>query len=464
MRSFLSSLFVLLFAALVSALSAAGDRLLVVHDDAADKETYSKFLGDIASRGFKISYEGPKSDSLSLFKLGEREYDHILILPTKLKALGPNLTPNILLDFINAKGNILLALDSQHTVPTGLMSLLLELDIQLPADRTGTVVDHFNYDTISAADLHDVLVVPAPGPLRPDVKDLFTPSENAVLAVPHCVAQALGSGALLAPVLRAPHTAYSYNPKEQADGVADDLFGAGAQLSLITTMQARNSARFTVVGSAEMLSDAWAEAKVKKTGTKEKVTVANREFAKRISAWTFQELGVLKVNWIEHHLNEEGPASNESNPNIYRVKNDVTYSISMSEWVWDKWTAFTVPAGDALQLEFSMLSPFHRLPLEPVLSTDDATTFSTSFKLPDQHGIFNFKINYKRPFLTYIEEKNTVSVRHMAHDEWPRSYVISGAWPWIGGIAATVTGWIAFCAVWMYSKPAPAVKGSKKTQ
>lgn len=136
----------------------------------------------------------------------------------------------------------------------------------------------------------------------------------------------------------------------------------------------------------------------------------------------------------------------------------------MSEYSWDSWVPFTVPEGDDLQLEFSMLSPFHRLHLEPeaATSTADSTTFTASFKLPDQHGIFNFLVNYKRSFLSNIEEKVTVSVRHFAHDEWPRSFVISGAYPWIAGIGATVTGWLAFCALWMFSKPAAAAAGSKK--
>jgi oligosaccharyltransferase complex subunit beta len=141
-----------------------------------------------------------------------------------------------------------------------------------------------------------------------------------------------------------------------------------------------------------------------------------------------------------------------------------TYSISLSEYSWDNWGPFFVPPGDELQLEFSMLSPFHRLRLFPTTSTADASTFSVSFVLPDQHGIFNFKVNYKRPFLTNIDEKNTVSVRHFAHDEWPRSYVISGAWPWLSGIFATVTGFLAFSAVWMYSKPTSAAGPVKKTQ
>ncbi|KAI0379059.1 Dolichyl-diphosphooligosaccharide-protein glycosyltransferase 48kDa subunit [Hypomontagnella monticulosa] len=460
----LISLFVLLCAALVHAISSSGDRLLVVLEDVAEKATYSKFLGDLEGRGFQINYETPKSEALNLFHLGERSYDHVLFLPTKSKGLGPNLTPKILLDFINADGNILLALSASQPAPTSVVSLLLELDIHLPPDRQGLVVDHFNYDVSSASEKHDVLLLPAPGAYRGGVKDFFNPvssPSDALLAFPNGMGQTLGSGALLTPVLRAPSTSYSYNPKEQAE-VIDDLFASGSQLSLVSTMQARNSARFTVVGSAEMLSDKWFDAKVKKAGEKKEVSTLNREFAKLLSGWTFKETGVLRVNWIEHHLNEVGQ-SNASNPQIYRIKNDVTYSISLSEYSWDKYIPFIVPKADELQLEFSMLSPFHRLKLNPTVSSEDSTTYSVSFKLPDQHGIFNFKVNYKRPFYSNVEEKNTVSVRHFAHDEWPRSYVISGAWPWITGIATTVIGWLAFCGVWLYSKPAKAGE-SKKTQ
>lgn len=232
------------------------------------------------------------------------------------------MTPNLLLQFLNSKGNILLTLSSEATAPTSIVSLLAELDIQLPADRTGLVVDHFNYDSANAAEKHDILLLPAPRPIRPDVKDYFGAGagKDDVIAFPRGVGAALGAGELLAPILRAPRTAYSYNPKEQAE-VVDDLFGAGEQLALVSTFQARNSARFTLVGSAELLRDQWFDAKVKKVDGKATQTF-NREFAKQVSGWTFQEIGVLRVNWIEHHLNEAG-ASNESNPEIYRVKNDV---------------------------------------------------------------------------------------------------------------------------------------------
>ncbi|KAK3363446.1 Dolichyl-diphosphooligosaccharide--protein glycosyltransferase subunit WBP1 [Lasiosphaeria hispida] len=464
MRSLLS-FFAFLFVAAVSAISTTGDRLLVVLDDVAEKAGYSKFFGDLESRGFKLTFETPKSETLSLFRLGERAYDHVIVFPSKAKGLGPNLTPSILLDFLNANGNILVTLSSGSAAPNSLVSFLAELDIQLPTERTGLAVDHFNYDSISAPDTHDVLVLSPPGPVRPDIKNFFSVGAPAdqLLAFPHGLGVTLGAGELLAPILRAPRTAYSYNPKEQAE-VVDDLFAAGEQLALVSTMQARNSARFALVGSVEMLRDSWFDAEVKKIGATKAVKTFNREFAKRVSGWTFQETGVLRVNWIEHHLDEVS-ALNESNPAIYRIKNDVTYTISLSEWSWDTWTAFTVPTNDVLQLEFSMLSPFHRvaLGLDPSHSTPEATAYTASIKLPDQHGIFNFKVNYKRPFLTNVEEKNTVSVRHMAHDEWPRSFAISGAWPWIAGIAATVAGWVGFVALWMYSAP-PAGERKKETK
>ena len=123
---------------------------------------------------------------------------------------------------------------------------------------------------------------------------------------------------------------------------------------------------------------------------------------------------------------------------------------------------FKVPSGDALQLEFTMLDPYYRVSLVPSEHKKESTVFTASFTVPDQHGVFAFKVNYKRPLVTYIEEKYSVTVRHFAHDEYTRSWDISAAWVWIAGIAVTVTAWTVFCALWLYS--APTEKSIKKTQ
>lgn len=125
----------------------------------------------------------------------------------------------------------------------------------------------------------------------------------------------------------------------------------------------------------------------------------------------------------------------------------------MSAWDRDHWIPFSPPQSDAVQLEFSMLSPFHRLTLAPVSHSANRTTYGINFRTPDQHGIFAFKVNYKRPFLTNVEERRQVTVRHFAHDEWPRSWRISAAWPWISGLWAIVGGFLLFVVMWLYCEP-----------
>ncbi|KAJ5108523.1 hypothetical protein N7456_005198 [Penicillium angulare] len=454
------ALLICAFVATVNALSSSGSRLLVVLDETTEKSTYSTLWSDLEARGYDLSFESPKSDKLSLFEHGERAYDHLLILPPKSKGLGPSLTPKHIVDFLNKDGNIVLALSGKSSTSSAVSSLLLEVDIHLANDRSAVVIDHFNYDTISAAEKHDVLLLQRSTPLRPDVKAFF--DGEGVLALPRVAPQTLGSDSqLLAPILQAPATAYAYNPKEEIPS-PDDIEATGSQLNIVSALQARNSARFTVLGSVEALEDKWFSASVKAPNGK-KVPTVNREFARQLTGWTFKETGVVKVGKIEHHLATEGEvAAEDLNPKIYRIKNETVFRIEVSEYSFDKWVPFEVPAEDALQLEFTMLSPFHRLALQPISRTETSTVFGTQFVTPDQHGIFSFRVNYKRPFLTNIEEKHEVTVRHFAHDEYARSWAISGGWVWIAGLWAVIGGFLAFVIVWLYS--APTVNKVKKTQ
>ena len=190
------------------------------------------------------------------------------------------------------------------------------------------MVDHFNYDTISAADNHDVLVLPRPRRLRRDLKNYF--GGEGVIAFPRPAGQTLGSASpLLAPIVRAPETAYSYDTKE-ADVSDEEPFATGTQLSLVSAMQARNSARVTVLGSVESLEDTWFTANVKGAKDGKKVKTSNREFAQQLTSWTFKETGVITVGRVQHYLAggaaDEFALSNRSrdiNPSVYRIENDV---------------------------------------------------------------------------------------------------------------------------------------------
>ncbi|KAH8423516.1 dolichyl-diphosphooligosaccharide-protein glycotransferase [Aspergillus melleus] len=458
------ALLVFCFLAVANALSSSGNRLAVILEDAADKELYSTFWGDLQARGYNIFFESPKNERFSLFEYGERAYDHLLILPPRSKGFGPSLTPQKIVEFMNKDGNVLLALSGKSATPSAISSLLLELDFHLSADRSSIAVDHFNYDVLSAPEKHDVLLLQRPGQLRPDTKAFF--AGEGVVAFPRASPHTLGdSSQLVAPILRAPITAYSYNPKEDAPTV-EDVQATGSQLALVSAMQARNSARFTLLGSADSLQDKWFSATVKAPGSGKETKTANQDFAKQLTAWTFKETGVLKVGKVEHHLAKDGEVTaDELNPSLYRIKNETVFDIEVSEYNYDSFVPFEVPTNDALQLEFTMLSPFHRLDLQPSRRTENSTIYSARFVVPDQHGIFSFRVNYKRPFFTNIEEKHEVTVRHYAHDEYPRSWEISGGWVWIAGLWSVIGGFLAFVVVWLYSAPTPtAAQSSKKTQ
>jgi oligosaccharyltransferase complex subunit beta len=148
------------------------------------------------------------------------------------------------------------------------------------------------------------------------------------------------------------------------------------------------------------------------------------------------------------------------------------FSVAIGIWERTHYSRFHLPAHDEIQLEFTMLSPFHRLNLQPVLPPPSAlntisqneTIFKTTFTTPDQHGIFAFKVNYKRPWLTNVEVKEQVTVRHFAHDEWPRSFAITGAWPWASGLWVLIAGFVCFVVGWLYCAPPDEQKQRRKAQ
>jgi hypothetical protein len=59
------------------------------------------------------------------------------------------------------------------------------------------------------------------------------------------------------------------------------------------------------------------------------------------------------------------------------------FQVEISEWKENYLAPFVPEKGDNIQLEFSMLSPFHRLNLSPISQTANSTIFGVAFKTPD---------------------------------------------------------------------------------
>ena len=229
---------------------------------------------------------------------------------------GPALTPQKLLEFTKLGGNILV-LTSPSSIPEQIRELARELDIGLPP-KDYIAVDHFNYDTVSKSEKHDVILATRPA-VSPAVYNYFSGKQDDLIAF-RGVGHTLGNAPLLVPILTAPRTAYAYDTKEDF-AYAQDPWAAGTQMQLVSAMQARNNARITLVGSVDMFSNEFFDMKVQQPGSTESRKTANKEFCKDIAAWTFGEKGIVKVNAIRHYLSNEPNAP--VNPNMYRIKNDV---------------------------------------------------------------------------------------------------------------------------------------------
>jgi oligosaccharyltransferase complex subunit beta len=124
------------------------------------------------------------------------------------------------------------------------------------------------------------------------------------------------------------------------------------------------------------------------------------------------------------------------------------YSIDVSALQDGSWRPYL---ADDLQLEFTMLDPHLRLPLsassaEPAVSTA-ASRFSARFQAPDRHGVFTFKVDYRRAGWSFIDEKTVVSVTPPRHDQYER--FITGALPYYGGAASVSIATVGFVVLWL---------------
>ncbi|QSL67090.1 hypothetical protein MERGE_001477 [Pneumocystis wakefieldiae] len=389
------------FYKLILSKSYVGDELLIVHDSDISYNDFSLFFDSLKTRGYNLTFKDPNIDSLSLFKYERRIYDHLILFLTKEKNTKiEHYLPNSKIhQFINQGGNILIA--ALSTAPKNIRDLTSELGIYL-SEKDSLVVDHFSYDK-SDSQKHSLLIVDN---LK---KNSYVLSNNVIKGPPilyRGISHSLGNSQLIVPILSTGRTAYSYNTKDESN-FAKKPWVAGSQTNLVTGFQARNNARIVVTGSIEMFSDNFFNSYFKKN-----VKFGNQKFADDITEWLFHEKSVLKVVSIKHNLAHKTLDTNL--PNIYKVKDNVTFEIALSQYKNGSWIPFTV---SDIQLELIMLDPYIRITLKETSRISNSSIYSTTFSLPDHYGVFHFKVNYKRTGLSYIEERSTVTIRHYRHDE-----------------------------------------------
>jgi len=414
-RLLLAALAVLGAVALAAATSPArdGQRVLVLLDTPATKETHSVFFGALEDKGFKMRYKLADAASLHLQKYGEPLVDHLLLFAPTVEAFGGTVTNEAIMDFVDNGGNVLVAGSSD--IADNVRDLASEVGFEFD-EANSAVFDHINF----AKDDHTL--VTSKNVINADIITGGKPSKPI-----HFRGVGLASdpaNPLVIPILTASSTAYSYRMKTD---IEDYPHAVGTSTILVGGIQARNNARVVLCGSIDMFSNEFLL-----DGEND-----NEKFVTNVALWTFHERGALRAKAPVHHI-----VGQTQPPREYTINEEVDFALAIDEKVNGKW----VPSRMTdVQLEFHRIDPFVRTTLK-----NDNGVQKVRFTLPDVYGVFQFRVDYRRVGYTFIYSSSQVSVRPLRHTQYER-FILS-AYPYYTGAFSMMFGLFIFSFVFLYHR------------
>ncbi|SCU91368.1 LAMI_0E05600g1_1 [Lachancea mirantina] len=407
---------------------SSSKRTLIIYDKKiTDLRAYSDYFENLAQLELDLEFVSVVNDTkdIELFDKGVKLYSNVVLFPLRSRKISKDVTAETLIRFSAAGGNVL-AITSPQSSTEAVRTYLNELGIY-PSPKGYQLSDHFQ----SRQD----------GTLQLDEKsirsnEVISADGNALLY--NGSAALLKNSELLFPVLRAPKTSFTKSSRDEGE------WTTGTQGFLAAGFQSLKNARAAWVGSESFFSNAFYE--------------VNAKAVMDITKWAFLEKGVIRSLGASHS-HRDGSTYNEE---PYKIKDDIIYTIGLSEWRDGSWKPFN---SDDVQLEIKMIDPYYRVTLNPSNATEEVQFYTSGeIKLPDHHGVFSFITDYKRNGYSFVFEKDVKAIRHLANDEYPRSWEISNSWVYLTSIFAVGLSWMLFVFFYLTSRPKSLAMPEKKMQ
>ncbi|XP_008786131.2 dolichyl-diphosphooligosaccharide--protein glycosyltransferase 48 kDa subunit [Phoenix dactylifera] len=406
-------------------------RLLVLVDDLAVRSSHSVFFKSLQTRGFDLDFKLADDPKLSLQRYGQYLYDGLIVFSPSIQRFGGSLDQNAVLEFVDAGHDLILAADSSAS--DLIRGIATECGVDFDEDSAAMVIDHTSYAVSEMEGDHTLIT--SDDLVQSDVILGDRKIEAPILfrGIGHSVNPA---NSLVLKVLSASPSAYSANPKSK---LSSPPSLTGSAISLVSIVQARNNARILISGSLDLFSNRFLRSGVQKAGSSTKYEKSgNEQFVTEISKWVFHERGHLKAVNVRHHKVGE-----TTEPAMYRINDDLDYSVEIYEWSGTSWKPYV---ADDVQVQFYMMSPY----VLKTLSHDQKGLYSTSFKVPDVYGVFQFKVEYQRLGYTSLSLSKQIPVRPFRHNEYER--FITTAYPYYGASFSTMAAFFIFSIVYLYHK------------
>ncbi|CAM9249999.1 unnamed protein product [Ascophyllum nodosum] len=450
--------------------SVGGKRTLVLADGPSIQDSHSMFFDALQERGHELVFRFPGVEGgkveLSLF--GEKRFDNLIVLAQSLsgkskeKETAAAVTVQDVMGFIEDGGNVLLAGGEDMGELSRSVAALCGVDYDTEGSR---VIDHFGpveADQLggmggTGAFAHTAVKgqVAADNALYIGRYDAERDGPVVFTGVGHAVDD---DNYLVTKVLTGSATAYSADPSKPIGKFPEN---AGSDTLLVTAVQARTNARMLFTGSLSMLSNRFFALP----------GAGNKSFCTEITKWVFGERGILRASNITH-TRQDGTSAElllkqkerrdlplslfpepeiAKNSQVYRIKDNVTYSVVLEEFDAEEggWRPYT---ADDVQMEFVMLDAFERITLE----AGAKGRYRTTFTVPDTYGIFKFRVHYRRPGYTVLSFSTQVSIRPFTHNEYERFLV--AAYPYYASALSVMAGFLMVCAAFLFTAERPKSK------
>lgn len=406
-------------------------RILVLLDDVGIKSSHSLYFKSLQNRGFELDFKLADDPKIALQRYGQYLYDALILFCPTIERFGGSVDLAGILDFVDSGHDLIIAADSAAS--DLIRDIATECGVDFDEDSSAMVIDHTSYSVSNTEGDHTLIA--SDDFIQSDVILGSQKIEAPILfqGIGHSLNPA---NSLVLKVLSASPSAYSANPKSI---LSNPPSLTGSAISLVSIMQARNNARILISGSLSVFSNRFFRSGVQKAGSSIKHEKSgNEQFFTEVSKWVFHERGHLKAVNVRHHKIGE-----VHEPAMYRINDDLEYSVEIYEWSGTSWEAYV--AND-VQLQFYMMSPY----VLKTLSSEQKGLYSTTFKVPDVYGVFQFKVEYDRLGYTSLHLSKQIPVRPFRHNEYER--FIKVAYPYYGASFSMMAGFFIFTTVYLYNK------------
>ncbi|PVV04717.1 hypothetical protein BB560_000771 [Smittium megazygosporum] len=419
-----------------SVLASVLPRALAIIPSIDAKDDFSELFQLIKQKRIDLVIEPSSSKNLKLYSHDENLYQHVLLLCPECKKYGSGLNVESFVKFVENGGNIVFVGDS------GLSRLNSRLasEFGVKFEEPDTFVADYS-NSYPGSDLKNTILASNLASNKHILPGHALNPKNSLVYYKGIAHSINSKNYLVSPLVSGSPTTISIKKQSLEDltKASPSQVLSGSNLQLVSVFQSLNNARATFIGSTDMMKNKFFHIS---DSLQEPGDYRNKAFIDDLLGWVFQQRGVLKYSKPVIFK-----TSNNVSLESYQIRDEILYSIEISEFFDGKWVPFD---ADDVQLEIRMLDPYIRTTLDRQTQPDsEYATFSKKIVLPDKYGVFKFLLEHRRQGITWLEVTEVIPIHPLRHNQFPR--FLSQAYPYYATSFLLLSGFIIISTLWLFS-------------